>query len=65
MTNDIQNPLSAQNICQALLNESLIVSNQAKEILKKKEILKYRLEKQRNRKHASGTGVIGPAPLSM
>ncbi len=46
MTNDIQNPLSAQNICQALLNESLIVSNQAKEILKKKEILKYRLEKR-------------------
>ena len=59
MPNDIQNPLSAQNVCQALLNKSLIASNQAKEILKKKEILKSRLEKQRNRKHASVAGGIG------
>jgi len=59
MPNDIQNPLSAQNVCQSLLNKSLIASNQAKEILKKKEILKSRLEKQRNRKHASGAGGIG------
>ena len=59
MLNDIQNPLSAQNVCQSLLNKSLIASNQAKEILKKKEILKSRLEKQRNRKHASGAGGIG------
>jgi general secretion pathway protein E len=59
MPNDIQNPLSAQNVCQALLNKSFIASNRAKEILKKKEILKSRLEKQRNRKHASGAGGIG------
>ena len=59
MPNDIQNPLSAQNVCQALLNKSFIASNQAKEILKKKEILKSRLEKQRNRKHASVAGGIG------
>lgn len=63
MPNDIQNKLSAQNVCQALLNKSLIVSGQAKEILKKKEILKSRLEKQRNRKLASGTGVIGPVTI--
>ena len=63
MPNDIQNKLSAQNVCQALLNKSLIVSSQAKEILKKKEILKSRLEKQRNRKLASGTGVIGPVTI--
>ena len=63
MPNDIQNKLSAQNVCQALLNKSLIVSGQTKEILKKKEILKSRLEKQRNRKHASGTGVIGPVTI--
>jgi general secretion pathway protein E len=54
MPNNNQNLLSAQNICQALLNKSLIKSIQAKEILKKKEILKSRLEKQRNRKNASG-----------
>jgi len=63
MPNDIQNKLSAQNVCQALLNKSLIVSSQAKEILKKKEVLKSRLEKQRNRKLASGTGVIGPVTI--
>lgn len=63
MPNDIQNKLSAQNVCQALLNKSLIVSSQTKEILKKKEILKSRLEKQRNRKHTSGTGVIGPVTI--
>jgi len=63
MPNDIQNKLSAQNVCQALLNKSLIVSSQTKEILKKKEILKSRLEKQRNRKLASGTGVIGPVTI--
>lgn len=54
MPNNNQNLLSAQNICQALLNKNLIESIQAKEILKKKEILKSRLEKQRNRKNASG-----------
>ncbi|MGB2927389.1 MAG: GspE/PulE family protein [Desulfobacterales bacterium] len=63
MPNNNQNLLSAQNICQALLNKSLIKSIQAKEILKKKEILKSRLEKQRNRKNASGDRNISPVSI--
>ncbi|MGD9105404.1 MAG: GspE/PulE family protein [Desulfobacterales bacterium] len=54
MPNNNNNLLSDQNICQVLLNKSLIESVQAKEILRKKESLKSRLEKQRNRKNASG-----------
>jgi general secretion pathway protein E len=63
MPNNNNSLLSAQNICQALLNKSLIESVQAKEILKKKEILKSRLEKQRNRKTASGDRNINPVSI--
>ena len=63
MPNNNNSLLSAQNICQALLNKSLIESVQAEEILKKKEILKSRLEKQRNRKNASGDRNINPVNI--
>lgn len=63
MPNNNRNLLSAKSICQALLNKNLIESIQVKEILKKKEILKARLEKQRNRKNASGDRTISSVSI--
>jgi general secretion pathway protein E len=63
MPNNNQSLLSAKNICQALLNKRLIEFAQAEEILKKKEILKSRLEKHRNRKNASGDRNINPVSI--
>ena len=45
MPNNNQNLLSAQNICQALLNKSLIKSIQAKEILRMREMINKILAK--------------------
>jgi general secretion pathway protein E len=54
MPNNNKNLLSAQSICQTLLNKCLISSIQAKEILRKKEILKSRLEKKQNHNNNDG-----------
>ncbi len=56
MPNDIQNRLSAQNVCRTLLKKGLITSGQAEQILKKKGALEARLKKQNNHKQASGPG---------
>ena len=60
MTNDIQNRLSAQNVCRILLKKGLITSGQAEKILKKKDVLEARLKKQKNRNQASGTRSANP-----
>jgi len=60
MTNDIQNRLSAQNVCRTLLKKGLITSRQAEKILKKKDVLEARLKKQKNRNQASGTRSANP-----
>ncbi|HUV78190.1 MAG TPA: GspE/PulE family protein [Desulfobacterales bacterium] len=60
MTNDIQNRLSAQNVCRTLLKKGLITSGQAEKILKKKDVLEARLKKQKNRNPASGTRSVNP-----
>jgi len=60
MTNDIQNRLSAQNVCRTLLKKGLITSGQAEKILKKKDVLEARLKKQKNRNPASGTRSANP-----
>jgi len=56
MTNDIQNRLSAQDVCRTLLKKGLITSGQTEQILKKKDALEARLKKQKNHKQASGSG---------
>lgn len=60
MQNDIQNRLSAQNVCRTLLKKGLITSGQAEKILKKKDVLEARLKKQKNRNQASGTRSANP-----
>ena len=60
MPNDIQNRLSAQNVCRTLLKKGLITSGQAEKILKKKDVLEARLKKQKNRNQASGTRSANP-----
>ena len=56
MTNDIQNRLSAQDVCRTLLKKGLITSGQTDQILKKKDAIEVRLKKQKNHKQASGSG---------
>lgn len=63
MPNNIQNRLSAKNVCQVLLKKSLITLDQAKEILEKKEILKARLEKQRTSRQTAGSGTVSPVNI--
>lgn len=60
MQNDIQNRLSAQNVCRTLLKKGLITPGQAEKILKKKDVLEARLKKQKNRNQASGTRSANP-----
>ena len=60
MTNDIQNRLSAQNVCRTLLKKGLITSGQAAQILKKKDVLEARLKKQKNRNPVSGRRSVNP-----
>jgi len=60
MTNDIQNRLSAQNVCRTLLKKGLITPGQAEKILKKKDVLEARLKKQKNRNRASERRSVNP-----
>jgi len=60
MPNDIQNRLSAQNVCRTLLKKGLITSGQAEQILKKKDALEARLKKQKSHKQVSGTRSVNP-----
>jgi general secretion pathway protein E len=53
MTNDLNDPFSAQNICRALLSNGIISKAQAKEILNKKDSLQKRLERLRSKQNPS------------
>jgi len=63
MTNDLNDPFSAQNVCRALLKNGMISKAQAKEILNKKDSLQKRLERLQAKKTsspASDSRIINP-----
>jgi len=63
MPSDLKDPFSAQNVCKALVKNSLITAGQAKEILAKKGNLKAKLEKRQTRQLASGDKSARPATI--
>ncbi len=66
MPNDINNPFSAQNVCQALIKNSLISKTQAREILKKKDTATEKLEKLQTQRHAasrSESKIVNPITI--
>jgi general secretion pathway protein E len=53
MQNNLKNPFSIQNVCQTLLNNGLLTNIQIKEISKKKDVAREKLERQRAQRLAA------------
>ena len=59
-------PLSAKNVCRTLVKTGLISTNQAKEILKKKDAATEKLEKLQTQRHAasrSESKIVNPITI--
>ena len=66
MINDLNNQFSAKNVCGILVNRGLISKDQAKEIFKKKDDRKKKLEKLQSQRHASSLSefkIINPVTI--
>lgn len=66
MINDFNNQFSAKNVCRILVNSGLISKDQAKEIFKKKDDRKKKLEKLQSQRHASSLSefkIINPVTI--
>jgi len=53
MQNKLKNPFSIQNVCQTLLKNGLLTNIQIKEISKKKDVAREKLERQRAQRLAA------------
>ena len=66
MKNDSSNPFSAQKVCQVLLKSGLVTKDHVKEILKKKDAISEKLERERDQRLASShhtSKVINPVTI--
>jgi general secretion pathway protein E len=63
MQEDPKNPFSAINVCQVLAKKGVLTKERAKEILKKRDALKQKLQKQRKPTVTAGVRINNPVTI--
>ncbi|OEU62592.1 MAG: type II secretion system protein E [Desulfobacterales bacterium PC51MH44] len=66
MQNNLKNPFSAKNVCRILLGKGLATNDQVKEIFRKKDAVKEKLERLRDQRLASSLSafkIINPITI--